>query len=54
MITVKKPFNSRVRRFKAGDKIEEGADLAPHNLDELKKAGFVEMPASKAKDGHKG
>jgi hypothetical protein len=50
MITVKKPFNYPARRFKEGDKIEAGADLAPHISTSLQEGGFRRAPASKAKD----
>ncbi|TGP22294.1 MULTISPECIES: hypothetical protein [unclassified Mesorhizobium] len=50
MITVKKPFNTPLRRWKEGDTFEAGeVDLAPHTLDSLKAGQFIAVPATKAK-----
>jgi hypothetical protein len=43
-ITVNKSFNTALQRFKAGDEIPDGADLAPHTVESLIDAGYLASP----------
>lgn len=45
MTTVKKPFNTPLRRWVEGDKVHADADLAPHTIESLKAGGFIAVPA---------
>lgn len=47
---VLKPFNSTLRRFKAGDHVSENDDLSPHSFAGLTVRKFIGDPkASKVK-----
>ncbi|TIU02334.1 MAG: hypothetical protein E5W43_00900 [Mesorhizobium sp.] len=50
-LTVKKPFNTALQRFKAGDEIPDDTELFPHTAESLASGGFVGNPpkSSKAK-----
>lgn len=45
-LTVKKPFNSALQRFKAGDDIPDDANLFPHTAESLAAGGFIATPPS--------
>lgn len=48
MAVVKKPFNTRNRRFKEGDDISPREDLTPHTFEGLVDAGYIEkLPKAK-------
>lgn len=46
-MTVLKQFNTRLRRFFAGDPVSPEDDLSPHTFDGLVRAGYIEKPARK-------
>lgn len=49
MIKVLKAFNTRLRRYAAGDEILAGADLSPHTLESLAAGQFISAPPKSSK-----
>lgn len=48
MMKAIKPFNTRFRRFSAGDEVKPEDDLSPHTIDSLKAAGLLADPETKS------
>lgn len=47
MATVKQPFTTQLRRFRAGDEVSPRDDLSPHTFESLRDAGYIEaLPAA--------
>lgn len=49
MATVKQPFTTQLRRFRAGDEVSPRDNLAPHTFNSLRDAGYIEaLPATQS------